>query len=187
MDFDLSPKQKEWLDRVQSFMTKHVRPAVPIYNEQDKSGERWKVIPVLEDLKKKAKAEGLWNMFMPPNEHEDDEFRGAGLTNLEYALLVGADGPHLLGFGSVQLLRARHRQHGSVHALRLQGAEAQMAASADGWRDPLRLPDDGTRSCLVGRHQHRDQHRDATAIITSSTAANGGRPASAIPAARSRS
>jgi len=87
MDFDLSPKQKEWLDRVQSFMTKHVRPAVPIYNEQDHSGERWKVIPVLEDLKKKAKAEGLWNMFMPPNEHEDDEFRGAGLTNLEYALL----------------------------------------------------------------------------------------------------
>lgn len=87
MDFDLSPKQKEWLDRVQSFMTKHVRPAVPIYDEQDHSGERWKVIPVLEDLKKKAKAEGLWNMFMPPNEHEDDEFRGAGLTNLEYALL----------------------------------------------------------------------------------------------------
>ena len=87
MDFDMSPKQKEWLDRVQSFMAKHVRPAVPIYNEQDKSGDRWKVIPILEDLKKKAKAEGLWNMFMPPSEHEDDEFRGAGLTNLEYALL----------------------------------------------------------------------------------------------------
>ena len=38
MDFDLSSKQKEWLDRVQSFMTKHVRPAVPIYNEQDARG-----------------------------------------------------------------------------------------------------------------------------------------------------
>ena len=87
MDFDLSPKQKEWLDRVRSFMAKHVRPAVPVYDEQDRNGERWKVIPILEDLKKKAKAEGLWNMFMPPSEHEDDEFRGAGLTNLEYALL----------------------------------------------------------------------------------------------------
>src|SRR5689334_5826269 len=87
MDFDLSPKQKEWLDRVRSFMAKHVRPAVPIYDQQDHAGERWKVIPILEDLKKKAKAEGLWNMFMPPSEHEDDEFRGAGLTNLEYALL----------------------------------------------------------------------------------------------------
>jgi acyl-CoA dehydrogenase len=88
MDFEMSPTQKEWLERVQSFMTKHVRPAVPIYNQQDQSGERWKVIPVLEELKKKAKAEGLWNMFLPPSkEHDDDEFHGAGLTNLEYALL----------------------------------------------------------------------------------------------------
>ncbi|WP_456823045.1 acyl-CoA dehydrogenase family protein [Bradyrhizobium sp. USDA 4502] len=88
MNFDMSPKQKEWLERVQSFMTKHVRPAVPVYKAQDAAGERWKVIPVVEDLKKKAKAEGLWNMFMPPSSHEDDEFRGAGLTNLEYAVLA---------------------------------------------------------------------------------------------------
>ena len=98
MDFDLSPKQKEWLDRVRSFMAKHVRPAVPVYDEQDRAGERWKVIPVLEDLKKKAKAEGLWNMFMPPNAHEDDEFRGAGLTNLEYAPLAEEMGH--IGFAS---------------------------------------------------------------------------------------
>src|SRR6266849_3253693 len=88
MDFNLSEKQKEWLERVQAFMTKHVRPAVPIYRKQDEEGTRWKVIPILEDLKKKAKAEGLWNMFMPPSTHEDDEFRGAGLSNLEYALLA---------------------------------------------------------------------------------------------------
>ena len=88
MDFDLSAKQKEWLERVQSFMTRHVRPAVPIYRKQDEEGPRWKVIPILEELKAKARAEGLWNMFMPPNPHEDDEFRGAGLTNLEYALLA---------------------------------------------------------------------------------------------------
>ena len=87
MDFDMSERQKEWLDRVQAFMKTHVRPAVPIYNQQDQEGPRWKVIPVLEELKAKAKAEGLWNMFMPPSSHEDDEFRGAGLTNLEYALL----------------------------------------------------------------------------------------------------
>ncbi len=87
MDFMMSAKQKEWLERVQSFMTKHVRPAVPIYKQQDAEGERWKVIPILEDLKKKAKAEGLWNMFLPPSPHDDDEFHGAGLTNLEYALL----------------------------------------------------------------------------------------------------
>ena len=88
MDFNMSDRQKEWLGRVQSFMHKHVRPAVPVYKQQDAEGERWKVIPVLEDLKKKARAEGLWNMFMPPSAHEDDEFRGAGLTNLEYAPLA---------------------------------------------------------------------------------------------------
>ena len=52
MDFTMSDKQKEWLGRVQAFMTKHVRPAVPIYKQQDAEGPRWKVIPVLEDLKK---------------------------------------------------------------------------------------------------------------------------------------
>ena len=87
MDFSMTDRQKEWLDRVSTFMEKNVRPAVPIYREQDAKGDRWKVIPILEDLKKKAKAEGLWNMFMPPSSHEDAEFRGAGLTNLEYALL----------------------------------------------------------------------------------------------------
>jgi len=88
MDFTISARQKEWLERVQSFMTKHVRPAVPVYKQQDAEGPRWKVIPILEELKKKARAEGLWNMFLPPSSHEDDEFRGAGLTNLEYALLA---------------------------------------------------------------------------------------------------
>ena len=86
MDFNMSDRQREWLDRVRSFMTKHVRPAEPIYRKQDETGDRWKEIPILEELKEKA--EGLWNMFMPPSEHEDDEFRGAGLTNLEYASLA---------------------------------------------------------------------------------------------------
>src|ERR1700741_3145213 len=88
MDFTMSAKQKDWLERVQSFMAKHVRRAVPVYKQQDAEGPRWKVIPVLEELKKKAHAEGLWNLFMPPSAHEDDEFRGAGLSNLEYALLA---------------------------------------------------------------------------------------------------
>ena len=88
MDFTMSDRQREWLERVSSFMTKHVRPAVPIYKQQDAEGERWKVIPIVEELKAKAKAEGLWNMFMPPSSHEDEEFHGAGLSNLEYALLA---------------------------------------------------------------------------------------------------
>src|SRR5882672_6041351 len=87
MDFTMSARQRQWLERVQAFMNKHARPAAQIYDKQDAEGPRWNVIPVIEELKAKAKAEGLWNMFMPPSEHEDDEFCGAGLTNLEYALL----------------------------------------------------------------------------------------------------
>ena len=70
-------------------MVKHVFPNVETYDAQMAGfgTNRWQVIPILEDLKKKAHAEGLWNMFMPPNkEHDDTEFHGAGLTNLEYAL-----------------------------------------------------------------------------------------------------
>ena len=46
MDFTMSDRQKEWLGRVQAFMNTHVRPAVPIYKQQDAEGPRWKVIPV---------------------------------------------------------------------------------------------------------------------------------------------
>ena len=50
--------------------------------EATKKGNRWIVVPVVEDLKKKAKAQGLWNMFLPHSEH------GAGLSNLEYSPLA---------------------------------------------------------------------------------------------------
>ncbi|MET4236311.1 acyl-CoA dehydrogenase [Bradyrhizobium sp. LA6.10] len=84
----MSTQQEEWLDRVRSFITKHIRPALSVYDRQEAEGDRWKVIPVVEDLKKKARADGLWNMFLPPFSQEDQEFRGAGLSNLEYAPLA---------------------------------------------------------------------------------------------------
>ena len=88
MNFSTSDSQRNWLNRLSSFMHKHVYPAEETYKAQDAAGLRWKVIQVVEDLKRKARAEGLWNLFMPPSAHEDDEFRGAGLSNLEYALLA---------------------------------------------------------------------------------------------------
>ena len=69
-------------------MHKHVRPAVPIYKQQDAEGARWKVIPVLEDLKKKAQRRRPLEHVHAAVAHEDDEFRGAGLSNLEYAPLA---------------------------------------------------------------------------------------------------
>jgi len=77
MHFEHSAKAKEWINRVQDFMDTHIVPAIPTYEAQQKEGGRWKVLPVLEDLKKKARAAGLWNMFMPPSSGHpkvDDSF-----------------------------------------------------------------------------------------------------------------
>jgi acyl-CoA dehydrogenase len=91
MDFDLTDRQVYWRDRVRDFIETNVRPRDPDYHAEQKSGDRWKVLQVIEEEKAKAKAAGIWNLFMPPSAgraHVDDsfEFEGPGLTNLEYAL-----------------------------------------------------------------------------------------------------
>lgn len=86
MDFEQSAKSKEWEARVRSFMEEHVVPAVPIYHEQSAAIDRWTEIPpIFDELKERARAAGLWNMFMPPSEHDDAFFTSVGLTNVEYA------------------------------------------------------------------------------------------------------
>jgi acyl-CoA dehydrogenase len=92
MDFDLTERQAYWRDRVRAFIESNVRPREHDYHAQQAEGSRWKVLPVIEEEKAKAKAAGIWNLFMPPSNpnlaHVDDsfEFDGPGLTNLEYAL-----------------------------------------------------------------------------------------------------
>ena len=89
MDFTMSDKQTYWRKRVVDFMNEHVYPAVPVWEQQmhDFGAQRWQVPAVLDGLKAKAKAAGLWNLFLPRDSlPEDSPFRGAGLTNLEYAL-----------------------------------------------------------------------------------------------------
>ncbi len=88
MNFDYTPKMKEWIARVSAFMDKHVYPNVKTFEEQHAAGDRWVTPQIVHDLKAIAKKEGLWNMFMPPNPEHDGEFKGAGLTNLEYAPLA---------------------------------------------------------------------------------------------------
>src|SRR6476469_1294949 len=90
MDFSLSADETRWQDQVRDFMAEHVRPRVPDYEAQQREGDRWKVLPVIEELKAKARAEGLWNLFMPPSHGVaslDDtfQFEGPALTNLQYA------------------------------------------------------------------------------------------------------
>ncbi|MBM3719702.1 MAG: acyl-CoA dehydrogenase [Actinobacteria bacterium] len=88
MDFALSPKASEYRAKLQSFMDNEVFPAESIYHEQRVAfavaGMPHKLPPVVEALKKKAKALGLWNLFLPHLEH--------GLTVTDYATLAEITG-----------------------------------------------------------------------------------------------
>jgi acyl-CoA dehydrogenase len=91
MDFTFTERETYWRDRVKHHIDQYVRPRVKEMNEELNQGDRWIVIKAVEEEKARAKAAGLWNLFMPPagaNHHLDDsvEFEGPGLTNVEYAL-----------------------------------------------------------------------------------------------------
>jgi len=82
MDFETSPKVKRLQARLLDFMAREVYPAEQVFErELNQAPSRWQIPPVMEELKRKARAEGLWNLFLPESE------LGAGLTNLEYAPL----------------------------------------------------------------------------------------------------
>ncbi len=82
MDFDYSEKVQRLREELMRFMDEHVYPNEKTYAQQHASFEdRWSIPPIIEELKEKAKAAGLWNLFLPDSE------LGAGLTNLEYAPL----------------------------------------------------------------------------------------------------
>jgi acyl-CoA dehydrogenase len=80
MIFELSPRASELHERLTSFMAEHVYPGEATHHEQLQQ-ERWRPPPIVEELKARARAAGLWNLFLPASEY------GAGLTNLEYAPL----------------------------------------------------------------------------------------------------
>jgi len=70
-------------------MDAHVYPAVEVYDRQDQEGGRWKVIPVLEELKARAKSgRPVESVHAPSPAHDEGPFHGAGLTNLDYALCL---------------------------------------------------------------------------------------------------
>ena len=82
MDFEYSAKTKDLMARVSAFMDEHIYPNEKRYLREIAEGPtRWKPLPLIEELKQKAKAQGLWNLFLPHSK------AGAGLTNLEYAPL----------------------------------------------------------------------------------------------------
>ena len=81
MFFEFPAKTRDLQQRLNAFMDANIYPNEAEYYRQLNEGDRWKVIPLIEALKERAKAKGLWNLFLPESEY------GAGLTNLEYAPL----------------------------------------------------------------------------------------------------
>src|SRR6478609_4814273 len=95
MEFEYSPRTQELQKQLLAFMAEHIYPAEQRYEDEmeanTKAGKRWTPLKTIEDLKPKARAQGLWNLFLPPTaggksaQHSGREF---GLSNLEYAPLA---------------------------------------------------------------------------------------------------
>jgi acyl-CoA dehydrogenase len=135
MDFSLTERQTYWRDRVRDFIEQNVRPNISEYLRQDAQGDRWKVIPILEEVKAKAKAAGIWNLFMPPSsghKHVDDSvaFEGPGLSNLEYALCAEEMGR--IGWAS-EVFNCSAPDTGNMEVFMRYGSAAQKQR----WMVPL--------------------------------------------------
>ena len=125
MDFSLSPSQRHWHGRVRAFIDVHISPAVAVFDAQMAAfgPDRWRNPPILEELKAKAKAEGLWNLFLAPSpRHDQGDYHGAGLTNLDYAACAEEMGR--IGFAS-EVFNCSAPDTGNMEVLHRYGAPAQ--------------------------------------------------------------
>jgi len=134
MDFAYSDRVVALQQRVRDFMDGEVLPAEAVYRRQvEEAGDRFFHPPVMEDLKDKARAAGLWNLFLP-----DPEW-GAGLSNLEYAPLAELMGRSLIGPES---FNCSAPDTGNMEVLVQFGSRAQQ----ERWLMPLLAGE--TRSCF---------------------------------------
>src|SRR5215470_18582550 len=129
-----SERSKELCRRVAEFMEAHVYPAEGIYKRQVDEGDRWDVPPVMNELKAKAKAAGLWNMFVP--KHHDPD----ALTNLEYAPMCEIMGRSPIG---PEPFNCSAPDTGNMETLILYGTEEQKRR----WLAPLM--EGRIRSCFA--------------------------------------
>jgi acyl-CoA dehydrogenase len=126
MDFGFDERTAELHERLTDFMTEVVYPAEPVFAAQvAELDQPWTRPPVMEELKRAARAAGLWNLFLP-----DPRF-GAGLTNLQYAPLAELTGhsPHI----APEALNCAAPDTGNMELL----AEFGSAEQQDHWLKPL--------------------------------------------------
>ena len=159
MDFNFTQKQQELLDRVTGFMDEHIYPNDDLYREQ-LAADRWSNPPVLEEVKEKAKAAGLWNFFLP-KEYGD---YSAGLTNLEYAPLAEQMGK--VHWAS-EAFNCAAPDTGNMEVLAKYGDEDQRQE----WLEPLL---DGKIRSAFAMTEPAVASSDATNIETSISRTNEG-------------
>ena len=130
MNFNNTPKSLEYQEKISAFMDENIYPNEKRYHEEIVEGDRWKPIDLIEELKEKAKAEGLWNLFLPSI---------SGLSNLEYAPLA-----ELMGrvYWSAEVFNCSAPDTGNMEVLHLYGSDGQK----ERWLKPLL--DGKIRSCF---------------------------------------
>ena len=130
MDFNPSPRSAEYLARLREFLAQHVLPVEADYllelraRNHGADWKRWEVPPVLHELRRKARATGLWNFFLP------DAELGAGLSTLEYAPLAEEMGRSMLG---AEACNCNAPDSGNMEVLYHYGDAEQKAR----WLQPL--------------------------------------------------
>jgi len=135
VDFECSPRARDLRDRMWSFMEQHVYPSEPVYDRQiAESEDPHAQPPVMRELQEKARAEGLWNLFLAHGEW------GAGLTNLDYAPLAEIAGRSIIG---PEVFNCSAPDTGNMELLALFGTPEQQQR----WLRPLL--DAEIRSCFA--------------------------------------
>ncbi|MFL5353287.1 acyl-CoA dehydrogenase family protein [Archangium sp.] len=130
MNFEPSERSKNYRERVQRFIREHIQPVEAQYHAQvraalhDGDWRRWVVPPVMEELKARARAEGLWNLFLP------DEKLAPGLSTLEYAPIAEEMGR---SFMAPEVFNCNAPDTGNMEVLWKYGTEEQKAR----WLTPL--------------------------------------------------
>lgn len=124
MNFENSQKVKDLQEKITDFMNAHVYEAEDVYKKQVEEGGRWCIPQIMEDLKSKARSEGLWNLFLPDSE------LGAGLTNTEYAPLCEIMGRSPIG---AEVFNCSAPDTGNMEVLVRYGTEDQKKE----WLTPL--------------------------------------------------
>jgi acyl-CoA dehydrogenase len=151
MDFEYSPKVKELQARLQAFMDQQIYPNEQRFYAEIAAGDRWQPTRIIEELKPRAKAAGLWNLFLPESEF------GAGLSNIEYAPLC-----EIMGrvSWSAEVFNCSAPDTGNMEVLTRYGTPEQKKQ----WLEPLL---DGRIRSAFAMTEPRVASSDATNIESS--------------------